>query len=350
MHSLVEIRGAEDDWTGLGDAKLRRKLQNRLNVRAHRKRKLLAEKARKTGGSAGGASDAISNHDALSFAAPASAPLATTASRHQTYIQTRPGTWGSSSSSSALVSVARTSNSDDASKRVFPDMEPCKLTLAAQALLDLSQMPDRPRPVREFVFKLPLSSDHLIIVVQFNVLRGLLSNMAALRRMEELRARYPEKAPPLFPGPSCSPLSSPDYSSSSSSSLSPPSADDRDCHLSAVPAELLPTPLQRSTLHGEWIDYCPSGTMRDNLVRHEQAFDHEQLLRDILGSVCDSGPGGEEGCGLIVWQDPWSPWGWELTEGFARKWSFLVEGCDELLASTNRWRASRGEEPLVIEL
>jgi hypothetical protein len=42
--------------------------------------------------------------------------------------------------------------------------------------------------------------------------------------------------------------------------------------------------------------------------------------------------------------------GWEVTEGFLRKWGFLLEGCDELIESTNRWRALRGEERLIIEL
>lgn len=31
-----QAKGPQDDWTGLKDAKQRKKLQNRLNVRAHR--------------------------------------------------------------------------------------------------------------------------------------------------------------------------------------------------------------------------------------------------------------------------------------------------------------------------
>jgi len=241
-----------------------------------------------------------------------------------------------------------------------PATEPCNLTLAAQALLDLSRVPDRPRPnrlpghCRDFVFSLPLSSDHLIVVTQFNVLRGLLSNMAALHRLDELQTRYPVEAPPLFPVPSSSTTVSSESEESHSTedfvSDSSPSAQAQAQRLDPVPPELMPTELQRTTVHGSWIDYCPSGMMRDNLVRHEQELDHLQLMRDLLGSVCDSGPGGEEGCGLIVWQDPWSPAGWEMTEGFARKWWFLVVGCDDLLASTNRWRRLRGEEPLVVEI
>jgi len=35
--NLKKAKGIHEDWTGIGDAETRRKLQNRLNVRAHRK-------------------------------------------------------------------------------------------------------------------------------------------------------------------------------------------------------------------------------------------------------------------------------------------------------------------------
>jgi hypothetical protein len=41
MPQQVEVRGPEDDWTGLNDPKERRKLQNRLNQRLWSKSKLL---------------------------------------------------------------------------------------------------------------------------------------------------------------------------------------------------------------------------------------------------------------------------------------------------------------------
>ncbi|KAJ1324070.1 DUF3425 domain-containing protein [Microdochium nivale] len=337
MHSLVEIRGAEDDWTGLGDARLRRKLQNRLNVRAHRKRKLVAARAARLAGE-----DDAPNAGAPACSASAPAPPASAQVPYR-------GCYATTPYFNVSVLPAQAAEQDSLLQTAFQNSisivprPPCTLTLAAHALIDLSRMPDKPdRPAHktEFVLDLPLSSDHLIVIVQFNVLRGLLSNMASLRRVDELRERYPEMAPPLFPAPAS------DDDDDDSSRHQPPKHD----HIHPIPPELLPTHVQRTTPHGDWIDYAPDGQMRDNLIRHEHAFDQDELLRDLLGSVCASGAGGEQGCGLIVWTDPWSPRGWELTEGFARKWGFLVAGCVELLASTNRWRAARGEEPLAVEL
>ncbi|KXJ86429.1 hypothetical protein Micbo1qcDRAFT_219393, partial [Microdochium bolleyi] len=287
--------GAEDDWTGLGDARLRRKLQNRLNVRAHREYRPFAIVQQQ----------AATTRSTTRYAVSAEQEILL-----QTAFQN---------------SIATT------------PAPPCTLTLAAHALIDLSRMPDKPAAKQpEFVFNLPLGSDHLIVVVQFNVLRGLLPSSSD-------------------DCPSLSPASSTASSASSEDGLDDDNDDSQQpqpkhTYDHPIPPELLPTFVQQTTPHGDWIDYAPDGNMRDNLIRHEHAFNHDELLRDILGSVCSSGLGGEEGCGLIVWRDPWSPSGWEFTEGFARKWGFLIRGCTELLASTNRWRAQRGEEPLVVEL
>ncbi len=52
---------------------------------------------------------------------------------------------------------------------------------------------------------------------------------------------------------------------------------------------------------------------------------------------------------MMLWGEPWAEDGWEVSEGFARKWSFLVAGCESLLKSTNKWRELRGESGLVFE-
>lgn len=52
--------------------------------------------------------------------------------------------------------------------------------------------------------------------------------------------------------------------------------------------------------------------------------------------------------GIIAWSDPWKKDGWEVTEGFAKKWSFLLKDCPEVLVATNKWRLTRGEELLHV--
>jgi hypothetical protein len=51
---------------------------------------------------------------------------------------------------------------------------------------------------------------------------------------------------------------------------------------------------------------------------------------------------------MIVWGEPYLLDSWELTPAFVRKWGRLLEGCEELIRSSNRWRESRGEEKLRI--
>lgn len=77
-------------------------------------------------------------------------------------------------------------------------------------------------------------------------------------------------------------------------------------------------------------------------------FTQDEFLADILGALV--GGYRNVNSGLLVWSNPWEPSGWELTEGFMKKWGFLVNGCTDLVQSTNRWRDLRGEEPLVFEL
>jgi hypothetical protein len=53
---------------------------------------------------------------------------------------------------------------------------------------------------------------------------------------------------------------------------------------------------------------------------------------------------------VMVWRDPWSVTGWEMSAGFAKKWGFLLKGCGEMIEASNSWRRARGEEELVFEV
>jgi hypothetical protein len=108
----------------------------------------------------------------------------------------------------------------------------------------------------------------------------------------------------------------------------------------SVPFSLKPTDLQLCVSHHPWIDILPWPEIRDNLLRRdENSYDKKELCRDLRGfqAVAD-GRGG-----MIVWGDPWDPRGWEITEAFALKWPWVVNGCHEVLESTRRWRTVRGE-------
>jgi Domain of unknown function (DUF3425) len=169
----------------------------------------------------------------------------------------------------------------------------------------------------------PLSIDHLITLVQVNVLRGVLTNMSILSLHPipnpECSKTIQAALLPLFPAPS------------------------------SIPESLLPTPLQESTPHEPWIDLIPDSTMRDNAIRLAGTFDEHDLCTDLVGGLYE-GFNDCENKGMLVWSDPWHSSGWEVTEGFLAKWGFLVKGSPDVLRSTNEWRAVRGEEPLVWEL
>ncbi|KAI1078428.1 hypothetical protein F5B20DRAFT_548104 [Whalleya microplaca] len=250
---LSEAVCPEEDWTGLRDARARRKLQNRLNVRAHRRRKAEARPC-------GQPHAAVADHQ------PAGEML-------------------EDSSQPAGAVTLRSSNG--------------------------------PQETPWF----PLSPDHLIQLVQYNFIRGILTNIIILGHQNAFpeQCRKCWEGMPLFPAPA------------------------------TIPESLRPTALQRSTPHEPWIDLIPDKRMRDNAIRTMKGFRYGDVEEDMTGGIC-GGMTVLEMSGILAWNDPWCVEGWELTEGFIKKWPFLVKGCWEWLESTNRWRAIRGEEPLVVEL
>ena len=90
-------------------------------------------------------------------------------------------------------------------------------------------------------------------------------------------------------------------------------------------------------------------TLRDNLIRLAGTIDEDELCSDFIGGLFE-GDTEIDVRGWIVWKDPWDISGWEITEGFIKKWGFVLKGCAESLEATNRWRKARGEEALVVEL
>lgn len=175
-------------------------------------------------------------------------------------------------------------------------------------------------PVSPVTF--PLAPDHrLLIVVQYNVLRASLVNMSILALEDHISFDCGAVFTIPFPRPS--------------------STD--------IPHSLLPTPLQLSIPHDPWVDLIPMRRVRDNVLLNYGTFDEDDLCADFVGGLYE-GFHDVENRGMVIWGEPWSEDGWEITEGFAAKWKFLLKGCHELVEVTNRFREERGDERLVIEV
>ncbi|KAH7375866.1 hypothetical protein B0T11DRAFT_271121 [Plectosphaerella cucumerina] len=213
----------------------------------------------------------------------------------------------------------------------------------------------------------PLSTDHLLHLVQYNVFRAFVANK---RTLNTLLTGWAAKTGTPASLSSC-PIGGPYRDDTSVYPLNP-----------NIPASLFPTYLQQTTLHSFWINLFPFPGVRDNLIRRDGSFDHWELLQDLIGefmiptraqkqqgtpvAITVSNPkpkrgsrGGDsdEGVddevttgrkGLVVWGEPHDIGSWEATPGFLAKWSWAVAGCYDLLAATNRWRMKRGEDPICL--
>jgi Domain of unknown function (DUF3425) len=197
-------------------------------------------------------------------------------------------------------------------------------------------------PVRHLY---PISRDHLLPLVEYNIFRGCTTNVLILGYLHLIGSscRFGDSVP-VFPNPYQLSLTHIDLDSESVSSrrFNVPHQS------SNIPISLKPTLLQQSTLYPDWIAILPCPRMRDNAIRTQYLFTNSELCADILDGLM--GKQNDVGAGAAVWSSPWEPSGWELTEGFIRKGGFLVQGYTDLFESTNRWRDLRGEEPLAQEL
>lgn len=210
-------------------------------------------------------------------------------------------------------------------------------------------------------FAFPLSSDHLLHLIQHNVFRAFMTNKNAINT-------------PTGDRTNCSTSGLHHHDAS----LQPP----LDTHL---PPSLAPTTLQQNRYHDFWIKVIPFPRIRDNLIRNEGLFDHWDLMYDLVGDIINSLPAvcvgatkslptttqrlpslmlppkksiidaddddvTSERKGLIVWGEPHDTHSWEATPGFLTKWAWVMEGCEELVEISNRWRMRRGEEPMRLSI
>lgn len=216
----------------------------------------------------------------------------------------------------------------------------------------LPQSHDRPDLTPPAII-FPLSTDHLLHLVQYNVFRAFVTNKQTLNL---LLTGWTE-APPSRT--SC-PIDGPYRDDTNIFPLNP-----------NIPAALVPSAFQQTHPHPLWINFIPFPRIRDQLIRCQASFDHWDFLQDIIGELmganqfpnrqtmpmafnvtdpepCDRDDITKGRKGFIVWGEPHLMQNWEATPGFLTKWAWAVTGCDELIETSNRWRLLRGEDPICL--
>lgn len=109
-----------------------------------------------------------------------------------------------------------------------------------------------------------------------------------------------------------------------------PSIDTFNPSQTSLPSTLMPTELQKTIPHPPFVDVIPFPGVRDRVLRSLAVIDLEKLTIDLTGGA------------FKVWGSiPWDGTSWEVSEEFAKKWWFLIDG--ELLQATNFWRRQRLE-------
>jgi hypothetical protein len=210
-----------------------------------------------------------------------------------------------------------------------------------------------------FNLSYPLPSDQLLHLIQYNVYRAFISIKRTLNTISLDPTTCPVFGPCL-----------------DDTTRYPPNPN--------IPSSLAPTKLQETQYHFPWINIMPFARLRDNLIRREGRFDNFELWRDLVGDLMsytaapwqrgkpfsfsatipeieqsrglvlenyidtDELTAGRNG--LIIWGEPHDMQSWEATPGFLSKWSWAVEGCEELVQTSNRWRVRRGAEPMRVSM
>lgn len=297
-----------DDWSGITDPVVRRKLQNRCNQRAARRRRKAA---------AGVVPPHQTQDDQLWRTTPADLAqiLVLRANNASRWLPEPASTAGESdrSDEDAADGEGRTTfQSIREAMRCSPRISYAKTVLQLEASNRRNQY--------------PLPADHLLSLIYYNVYRGLIQNIAILGLDLDLMVtnEYPSPFLPMSPTASSA--------------------------IATLPPNLKPTRLQKTVAHHPQWDIFPDPHIRDNILNYgEERIDDVELCFDMVGSQSRLQRQSSDEAGAYIWGEPWSIDSWEVTDTFVRKYHWMFKGGVGFAASTNRWRRQRGEPEIDFE-
>ncbi len=276
---ITDVMTANENWRGKNDPAERRRIQNRLNQRAFRQRQRAGESPK----------------------------------------QYKPR-------SASGASSGRKEESDDEAES--PQSESSKDSVAAsQSYIEgrpTSAPPSNTRPSGVTDAQTGQVWDELAQLINRNFLAAAVANaqhvgidLTALRAGSAIRTPRPSS------------------SNQNNNAPRPP-----------VPASLTPVELQHQVSHDPIIDTIPHARLRFNILRGISTgrIDSVAFSRSIRASgALEELSGSWQRGGVVVWSSPEQVSSWELSEPFLRRWSFLLQGCEDLIAATNAWRGRRNE-------
>ncbi|KAF4228170.1 hypothetical protein CNMCM8980_006944 [Aspergillus fumigatiaffinis] len=243
MPQLAEAITRKDDWTGITDAAARRRAQTRLNTRAYRKRKAL------------GAKEA----EVKATNAATETPTKSGGEEKEAVVEC----WDITAQSVTTIPATLAKQIYRARKPLLPPWPP-----AAAAAAHPESLETQPWMQSSNSIIFPLCPDHLITLLQFNTIRALVTNRTLISGILTTPQDCYEEVTHVIPYPS---------------------------HPQLVPPALLPTALQQTVPHGDWIDLFPSPEGRDRLILAVAAgsFDEDELWADCIGGLYEGFPDAE---------------------------------------------------------